>query len=150
MVGFFKPSIQIVISIKRTSSPYVHLKLCIVVSVGKINNFNSSDEFKFHCPLRFKLYVYVQTKFLAINNFIEFQNKCPHSTEYCTKMAKKFLIFHCNGNSVAIFLSNIEKYFIATLQLQLYKILLKKNKYLILLEIFSKDSIEMCRSYILQ
>ena len=40
----------------------------------------------------------------------------PHSTEYCRNMSKIFPIFHCKWNIVATFLSNIEKYFIATLQ----------------------------------
>ena len=59
----------------------------------------------------------------------------PHSTEYCRKMSGIFAIFHCNWNIVATFLSNIAKYFIATLQFQRSKIFLKINKYLILLEI---------------
>ena len=42
------------------------------------------------------------------------------------------------------------QYFIATLQFQLSEIFLKTNKYLILLEIFQKDSLEMCLSYALE
>ena len=38
----------------------------------------------------------------------------PHSTEYCKNMSEIFEIFHCNWNIVAIFLSNIAKYFTAT------------------------------------
>ena len=40
----------------------------------------------------------------------------PHSTEYCKNMSEIFPIFHCNWNIVAIFLSNIAKYFTAKLQ----------------------------------
>ena len=50
---------------------------------------------------------------------------------------KKFspCIIHCNWNIVETFLSNIAKYFIATSQFQLSEIILKTNKYLILLKI---------------
>ena len=41
---------------------------------------------------------------------------CPHSTEYCRNVSEIFPIFHCNWNIAATFLSNIPKYFIATLQ----------------------------------
>ena len=40
----------------------------------------------------------------------------PHSTEYSRNMSEIFSIFHCNWNIVSTFLSNIEKYFIATLK----------------------------------
>ena len=59
----------------------------------------------------------------------------PHSTECCKKMSGIFTIFYCSWNIVATFLSNIAKYFIATLQFQLSEIFLKTNKYLILSEI---------------
>ena len=59
-------------------------------------------------------------------------NYIPHSTEYCRNMSGIFTIFHYNYNVVATFLSNIAKYFIATLQFQHSKIFLRK--YLILLE----------------
>ena len=40
----------------------------------------------------------------------------PHSTEYCRNILEIFSIFHCNWNIVSTFLSNIDKYFITTLQ----------------------------------
>ena len=66
---------------------------------------------------------------------ILYLNRIPHNTEYCRKMSGVFLIFHCNWNIVETFLSNIAQYFIATLQIQLSRIFLESNKYLILLEI---------------
>ena len=39
-----------------------------------------------------------------------------HSTEYCRNMSEIFPIFHCKWNIVTTFLSNFEKYFIATLE----------------------------------
>ena len=47
---------------------------------------------------------------------LKWTNYCPHSTEYCRNMSEIFLIIHCNWNIVTTFLSNIAKYFIATLQ----------------------------------
>ena len=51
-------------------------------------------------------------------------------------MLEIFPILHFNYNIVATFLSNIAKYFIATLQFKLAEIFLETNKYLLLLEIF--------------
>ena len=59
----------------------------------------------------------------------------PHSTEYCRSMSEIFPIFYCKRNIVATFLSNIAKYFIATLKFLLSEIFLKRNEYLIVLEI---------------
>ena len=59
----------------------------------------------------------------------------PHSTEYCRYMSEIFPIFYCNWNIVAIFLSNIAKYFIAVLQFWFSEIFSKTNKYLVDLEI---------------
>ena len=49
------------------------------------------------------------------NCCVDAWNHHPHSTEYCRNMSEIFPIFHCNWNIVAIFLSNIAKYFVATL-----------------------------------
>ena len=59
----------------------------------------------------------------------------PHIAQNIAEMSGIFPIFHCNWNIVAIFLSHIAKYFIATLQFQLSEIFLKTNKYLILSKI---------------
>ena len=58
-------------------------------------------------------------------------------------MSEKFPIFHCNLNIVTTFLSNIDKYFIATLQFQLFEIFLKTNKYSVLLGMLYKYFDEM-------
>ena len=47
--------------------------------------------------------------------FFSQEKKIPNSTEYCRKMSGIFPIFHCNWNIFETFLSNIAKYFIATL-----------------------------------
>ena len=49
-----------------------------------------------------------------------------------------------------MFLSNIAKHFIATIQFQLSEIFVKIDKYFIRSEIMYKDSVEVCRSYTLQ
>ena len=49
----------------------------------------------------------------------------PYSIEYCRNMSGLFPIFHCTLNIVATFLSNIAKYFIATLQFQHSEIFLR-------------------------
>ena len=54
--------------------------------------------------------------FVAMKN-----NRYPHSTEYYRKTSGIFQIFHCNWNNFATLLLNIAKYFIATLQFQLYE-----------------------------
>ena len=51
-------------------------------------------------------------------------------------MSEIFPILHFNLNILATFLSNIAKYFIATLQLKLAEIFLETNEYLIVIERF--------------
>ena len=62
-----------------------------------------------------------------VYDFLKFIIHFLHSTEYCRNMWEIFPIFHYNWNIVSTFLSNIAKYFIATLQFQRSEIFLQKK-----------------------
>ena len=76
-------------------------------------NFNFHSQFLFYFCLFFFLFLAIS--YLLFVERVDGWPYCPHSTEYCRKMSGIFPIFNCNGNIVATFSLNIEKYFIATM-----------------------------------
>ena len=76
---------------------------------------------------QFRLKKKLGYRFFLLTNFLFHY---PHRTEYCRKRSGIFLIFHCNWNIVATFFPNIAKYFIATLEFQLFEIFVKKKIYI--------------------
>ena len=54
--------------------------------------------------------------YLFVNSRPDIAITIPNTTEYCRNTTEIFPIFHCNWNIFTTFLTNIAKYFTATLQ----------------------------------